>query len=138
MWPRKYVIGRAGKPYLTRWDLLGTRHTGWPHVYLHKFHQSDSDIALHNHPFLFITFILRGGYYERTEAGTKWIKPFSLLYRPLSWAHRIILKKGTEGKVWTLVITGPKRQEWGFFCPKGWTHWAKVEGRENAGLPGCE
>ncbi len=131
-WPKKYVIGRSGEPYLTRWDILGTRHTTLPHIYLHQFHRSDSDIALHDHPFAFVTFILRSGYYERTESGTKWVKPFSILYRPLSWVHRIVLKKGTEGKVWTLVFTGPKRKEWGFFCPKGWKHWTEVEEK------GCE
>jgi hypothetical protein len=136
--PRKYTIGREGNPYLTRWDLLGNRHTNWPHVYIHQFHRSDSDAALHSHPWLFFSAILKGGYYEATPTGTKWIKPWSILFRPLSWVHRIILKKGTAGKVWTLVVTGPKRQEWGFLCPKGWSHWTKVTARENAGLRGCE
>lgn len=138
MFFKHYDIGRFGKPYLTRWDILGNRHSSWPHIYLHQFHSSDRDTALHTHPWWFITFILRGGYYERTNSGTKWIKPWQILYRPLDWVHRVILKKGTESKVWTLVITGPKMQEWGFLCPKGWSHWKTVETREESGLPGCE
>src|SRR6516164_8203329 len=76
--PRKYTIGREGNPYLTRWDLLGNRHTNWPHVYIHQFHRSDSDAALHSHPWLFFSAILKGGYYEATPTGTKWIKPWSI------------------------------------------------------------
>lgn len=136
-WPKKYVIGRAGNPYLTRWDLVGNRHGWGPHLFLHLFHRSDSDAALHTHPWRFISLILKGGYWEQTHTGTTWKKPLSLLYRPKTWAHRIILEKGTEGNVWTLVLTGWKAQPWGFLCKKGWVHWKTVVEREDSGLAGC-
>lgn len=136
-WPKKYVIGRAGSPYLTRWDIFGNRHGWGPHLFLHRFHRSDSDAALHTHPWWFFSIILTCGYWEQTLEGTKWRGPLSILFRPKTWSHRIILDPGTEGQVYTLVFTGPKVQPWGFLCTNGWTHWKTVSDRENAGQPGC-
>lgn len=51
-------------------------------------------------------------------------KPFTVLRRPATWKHRVILKDPTP--VWTLVHTGVKERSWGFwtddkseldFCP---------------------
>lgn len=138
-WPKKYVIGREGNPYLSRWDIFGTKHTNWPHLYLHQFHRSDSDAADHGHPWFYLSVILKTGYWEFREGKfPKWIKPLSIIFRPKTWTHRIVLEEGTEGEVWTLVLTGPKVQEWGFNCKSGWTHWKKVTEREDQGLPGCE
>ncbi len=144
-WPKRYDIGREGRPYLTRWDLLGTRYAAWwlPRLFLHQFHQSDSDAALHDHPWPFFSIILRGGYWEQTKNSFGWdrfvrYRPLSMLFRRSNWFHRIVLEPGTEGKVWTLVLTGPRLRDWGFMCPKGWTPWKIVADREENNLPGCD
>lgn len=36
--------------------------------------------------------------------------------------------------VWTLFITGPKLQSWGFLCPKGHVHYTEVVGKIKDGL----
>ena len=53
-----------GDPYLTRWHLFSSK---WFTVMLHKFHRSDEDRALHDHPWSFISIMLWRGYYEHFE-----------------------------------------------------------------------
>jgi hypothetical protein len=48
-------------PYLTRWTILEI--AGWS-LKLHRFHRSDEDRDLHDHPWTFWSLILLGGYYE--------------------------------------------------------------------------
>lgn len=54
--------GDGEEPYLTRWIILAKKHL---HIYLHKFHRSDS-IELHDHPWSFISIVLWRGYTEET------------------------------------------------------------------------
>lgn len=133
----KHEIGRAGDVYLTRWVLLGKRFGPGGKLFLHRFHRSDSDAALHDHPWNFWSIILWGGYHEETPAGLKWHWPFSFLRRPAEWRHRVVLARSWP-KPWTLVWTGPRSRKWGFWCPRGWKPWDEVVAREDAGLPGCE
>lgn len=53
-----------------------------------------------------------------------WYPRFSILKRPATWKHRVILQDGKP--VWTIVKTGVKERSWGFwtddksaldFCP---------------------
>jgi hypothetical protein len=146
---RKMVIhaldngGRDTGPYLTRWTLLEI--AGWS-LKLHRFHRSDEDRDLHDHPWTFWSLILLGGYYEwlpyaktpdearwNRSRHRHWRRPLSVLHRPAPSPHRVELKRGTEGKVWTLVLTKPKTRQWGFYTVCGWIPWpryasAKTEG----------
>lgn len=132
-WPTRYDIGRLGDVYLTRWTVLGKRYSGQYRAFLHLFHRSDAD-ALHDHPWSFITLILWGGYFEQTPKGTRWRPPGSLLFRPALWKHRVVIPPGK--KALTLVITGPKKRSWGFYCEQSWRPWrehAKAEERTGNG-----
>lgn len=125
-WPKRYDIkDREEKTtYLTRWWLLGNSRSKFA-LMLHKMHAPDSDACHHDHPWGFITLILKGGYYEEimTEPGkyfTRWNGPGRLLYRPAVHTHRIDnLPKGT---CWTLVLRGPLERRWGFWTKYGWQH----------------
>ena len=88
--------------------------------------RSDNDRALHDHPWGYLTIILRGGYYEVTPADieiigidtrtwfvSRWYGPGSILFRRAKSKHRLVVPTGTTA--WTLFITGPKSQSWGFF-----------------------
>lgn len=137
------MIGRGpdNKDYLLRHTLLGLGVDS--NLFSIKFHQiliSDEE-CLHNHPWPFLSLMLKGSYTEyiqalpwkrrRTWSAPKFSdknsfpvqhKTFSapcILFRPASWNHRLQLDK----PVWTLVITGPKIQTWGFFTKWGWVHW---------------
>lgn len=135
---KRYDIERQGSLYLTRYDVLGNRFTKWPHIFLHRFHRSDYEFALHDHPWAFISIVLWGGYFEVTETSIQRKWPGSILFRPASWKHRVEIRPKDRGKVWSLVFTWRKVRKWGFWCPKGWVPWREHEAREAQGVNGCE
>lgn len=78
----------------------------------------------------------RGDFCCVNDRATKrrWYRPGSFLYRPAPSPHRIELASGSEGKVWTLVLTRPKSREWGFHTICGWIPWT---GYKQAKEDGC-
>lgn len=116
---KKSVITRLGSddkaPYLIRLSLI---NTPWFSLKLHRILLSDDD-CMHDHPWTFISFILKGGYVEQTPAGKKLYGPGSVLYRPAKFIHRLEIYQPAI----TLVITFKKVREWGFITPKGWIEW---------------
>jgi hypothetical protein len=144
-----------GSVYLKRWWIIRRSHCKWLqfNIFLHQFLGSDEDRALHDHPWPFISWIVKGEYYEETPGpdwdgfrGTqkKLRKRWSLAYRPADWTHRVELLrdldpnrgmvydpnegmvrewKVIEKPVWTVILTGPKARPWGFHCRGGWIHW---------------
>lgn len=120
--PRK-IIGRpddAGRPLMTRWTLIRCPLFS---LKLHRFHRADPS-CLHDHPWPFVSLILAGGYYEQTEEGKRWYGAGSLLFRPATWRHRVVPKDGVEPL--TLVLTGPRVREWGFWTrAQGWIPWRR-------------
>jgi hypothetical protein len=89
---------------------------------VHHILRSDDDRAFHDHPWPYVTIILRGGYTEVTpefdESGIyrgearKWCGPGSVLFRKAKSWHRLELPVGKTA--WTLFVTGKKQQRWGF------------------------
>lgn len=85
---------------------------------VHEILSSDTGRDPHDHPFNFLTIILRGGYHESRYndagqfIGVKYHGPGSILYRPAGSWHRLDLPNGMVTT--TLFITGPKKQSWGF------------------------
>lgn len=129
---RRYIGGQVN-PLVIRWILFRIPAFG---IMLHKLCRSDYDRALHNHPWPFVTIILRGGYTEvhdqtndRQET-REWRGPGSVLLRPGQWRHRVEMNR----PAWSLVITGRRFQQWGFFLPEGWCWWR----RHNPELNICE
>lgn len=103
--------------YLRRWHL--TPKNPWFKVYLHHFTGSDDDRALHDHPWASVSLLIWGTYIEHRPGGRKKVfKAFSVIRRSAEYTHRIELVSKT---CWTIFIMGPKKREWGFYCPKGWT-----------------
>lgn len=104
---------------------------------LHKFHRGDEERALHDHPWWFVTFPL-GEYFEtfwdgRNERG-RWVRPLRFHYRPDKFRHRVEL--GSPKPAYTLVLTGPKTNRWGFW-PKSdiyvyWREWFARTGQTPA------
>ncbi len=125
-----FYIGGPTNPYMLRWYLLPRNH--WFNIYLHKFLRDDDDRALHDHPWWFLSIMLRGVYYEMTPS--EWNrfgqvalrKTGSVAFRRATHRHRVALirdKAGNPIPCWTLVFTGPKVRTWGFWCPKGFVPW---------------
>lgn len=138
-WLRKWlsgephqIIGGTERPYMLRWYILPRNPV--INVYLHKFMRSDDDRALHDHPWWFVSLMLKGEYEEITADGNtvaerhKLRKAGSLAFRPAEWRHRVQLLVDMEAyrphdtplpekPCWTIIVTGRRSRSWGFWCP---------------------
>lgn len=137
--PPDFIIGGADAPYLRRWWVIPRNPIF--NIYLHQFLRSDDDRALHDHPWLNVSYLLEGEYVEhsilaggvhtaiRYRAG-------DLKFRRAKTAHRIEIDK----PCWSLFITGPVIRSWGFHCPHGWRHWRIFTDERDSGSigRGCE
>jgi len=145
---KRVIMDRESKsPYLTRYYLFLKDRKKFPfNVFLHNFHRSDPD-DLHDHPWPYATFILKGGYWEwvpiidtTTEypdpvvapketpkiIGEKkiWRGPGHFRVCKATSYHRIELEPGVD--CWTLFMPGPQQREWGFLMHEDWkpeTQW---------------
>jgi len=127
-----FVIGGSERPYLLRWWLLPRNNLF--NVYVHLFLRSDDDRALHTHPWANLSILLKGGYREHTLRGARDMRAGDWRLRWTgSIAHRIEL---THGPCWTLFITGPRYQEWGFLCPQGFVRWQDFTDARDSGQVG--
>ncbi len=127
-------------PYLTRYYMLGHRTSKWA-LMLHRFHRSDLDRDLHDHPWPFWSLILTGGYWEQIPlnpdfpAGLRqkmWHPAGSLLRRPASWTHRVMVNIRNI-PVWTLVLRFGYERQWGFHTRNGWINFRDYDYKA-----GCE
>jgi hypothetical protein len=128
LFAKRRYIGGESDPLLIRWLIFRIPSFG---IMLHKFCRSDYDRALHDHPWTFISFILKGGYYEESDKGgskvLEWFGPGRVLYRPAEWKHRVILPENGNGLIpsWSLVIIFRRRRKWGFWLGDKWCWWRK-------------
>jgi hypothetical protein len=63
----------------------------------------------------------------------------SIAFRAAEHRHRVVLRKHRDGNpipCWTLILTGPKQREWGFWCPQGFVVWTRFVDRTNHGSVG--
>ncbi|SKS53190.1 hypothetical protein [Mycobacteroides abscessus] len=120
------AIGGEDDPYLLRWYLIPRNKR--LNIYLHQFIRSDDDRALHDHPWWFWSFVLAGHYYEHRADGRRIKRHWaSIAYRAAKTRHRVELPKSNdpmsllerEDCCWTIVVTGPRTRDWGFWCPGG-------------------
>lgn len=125
-------------PYMRRWRIGPKR---WSGLRLHHILRSDADRELHDHPFWFVSLILRGGYYEHRPDGSQtWYGPGRIVFRRAEDLHRLELGRdrwGVEVPAWTFVIRGPYAREWGFVTDDGWMPWwrfAELRRTTNTGV----
>lgn len=122
-----------GSLYMKRFCLFETK---WLSARVHHIVTKDSDRHMHDHPWSFLSYVLRGSYEE--------VRPIDVEpcfdgngseYRRYSvrqagsWAFRratdrhAIIWISQSYETWTLFIYGPIRQWWGFFTPSGKVYW---------------
>lgn len=148
---KKIITRNDTMPYLIRYTIFNCPLFG---IKLHNLLRSDDD-CLHDHPWAFISFILKGGYVEHrvdkiiayeeakdiSALDDFFFDPSNdtfqlrskrlygsprILFRPSNWIHKLEVYQPT----WTLVITFKKVKKWGFFTPRGWIEWFKYNGCE--------
>jgi len=113
--------------YLTRWRIL---QTPWASLYLHRIDTPDSRPTLHDHPWSFIAFVLRGGYVERR------LDPLKMQVNEHRVVRRInIMRRGDYHAImrllgkptWTLLLVGSRRRTWGYLEPTAGDSWVWTE-----------
>ena len=92
----------------TRYALWRTR---WFNVYLHQLYAPNWHPQCHDHPWSFVTILLRRGYLEEHNGSIKWQRPGKIMYRPATWLHNVVTPDGTA---WSLIITTKKSRDWDF------------------------
>lgn len=138
-----FIIGGVDDPYMLRWYLIPRNH--FLNVYLHKFLRDDEDRALHDHPWWFVSVMLRGCYteiiaHDDDGNGRGFVRSaLSVAFRRATHRHRVVLARDANQKpvpCWTLVITGRKRRVWGFWCQQGFVKWTDFVAPSDHGAVG--
>lgn len=135
--PRVIYDREGGTPYLSRWYLIGTRRSDDEDLkgqaaddeldaderrrpfklFLHRFHRSDDDGALHSHPWTWaVSFVLVAGYSEERRVGDdvirRRVRPWTINFLRGADYHRVDL---VEEDAWSLFLVGPKVSTWFFW-----------------------
>jgi hypothetical protein len=106
VWGQK--LGRDECPYLIRWVVNLKLFS----IRVHYWISSDDDRALHDHPWWFITLLLRGSYIDIGEKSQDVLKRGSMRFRRALHRHTVkVLERGTV----TVMLTGPYCRSWGFY-----------------------
>jgi hypothetical protein len=95
---------------------------------MHKIVRSD-DPVFHDHPWPYMTIILKGGYYEHTPLLSannniigetiRWRGPGSIIMRSSKALHWLEMDPEI-GPATTLFFMGPQVREWGFVVNDQW------------------
>jgi hypothetical protein len=106
----------TGADYMHRYYLFLKDRVTFPfNVTLHKIVKSDEPF-LHDHPWPYMTLILKGGYFENTPEGRAWKGPGSVIRRGAEDYHWLELDN--EKPVTTLFFMGRQQRDWGFLNNK--------------------
>lgn len=126
----------SGQDYMHRYYLFLKDRKKFPfNITLHKIVRSDDPI-FHDHPWPYMTIILKGGYWEHTpvfdDTGSKiaeietWRGPGSIISRKAHEFHWLELDPNV-GPATTIFIMGPQQREWGFLINnnqgQNWIHY---------------
>ena len=137
-WAEAYITSHprpdfvVGDDQLHRWFVVPRNSVCC--VYLHRFLKSDEDRALHDHPYDNASWILDGEYVEHFAHDRSVVRTRGeRIERVAETAHRVEL---ISGPATTLFVTGPRRREWGFYCPQGWRRWQDFVSDSNRGAVG--
>ena len=125
---RRVITERdSTEPYLIRFYVFLKDRKNFPfNITLHKVLKSDEP-TLHDHPWSYATFIIKGGYWEHVPVVSKegivvgstsvWRGPGHFRFRKPDDLHWLELQKDSNGNeipCWSLFFMGRKQKEWGF------------------------
>jgi hypothetical protein len=136
--------------YLKRWYLL--RIPWFFSIRIHHILQPDIDRDPHDHPWPFISILLKGGYTEKWDTKERYIhfnRPGDRFSGTTIWSgkykkvkhinfhttkhvHQILHFSRPNG-VWSLFLTGREGRVWGFQTRDGWIPWKEYMETHHAG-----
>jgi len=109
---RKEPIGMPYCPYMYRWVFNFVFFS----IRIHHWLRSDDKRAFHNHPWSFVTIVLKGSYKDVTPEGEEILKFGSCKFRKAGHNHYV--EVGDKG-CWSIIFTGPANHKWGFTTKEG-------------------
>jgi hypothetical protein len=112
----KEIKNKLGVIHFTRWELIRIPGTTI-RVYLHKISKADEDLHQHDHPWNFISLILKGGYAEVYGEKARVRRPMSVKYTSSTQPHQVV---HLFGITYSLVIAFGNRGEWGYMVNDEW------------------
>ena len=136
-------LGRPECPHAYRWTLNLWLFA----IRVHQWIRSDDKRYMHDHPWHFVTLVVRGGYTDvsyRINGGTEFdklpeteivrdvLRVGSIRLRPAS--HRHYVEVGPEG-AWTVLLTSPVVRHWGYWVKSKFTRPLRFFGK--FGHPPC-
>lgn len=140
-----------GSLYMGRWSVLDRGSDGFG-IRVHHIATPDLDRHFHDHPWHFLSIVLKGGYGEARPESVdpcffelepplgeversleRWRGPGSIAFRRATDRHRIFTVKPDT---YSLFITWPKCQWWGFYTPEGKVWWRDYPSCHAAGQMG--
>lgn len=106
-------LGNPECPYVIRW----VADFGLFSLRLHHWVASDDQRYYHDHEWWYITFILKGYYWEHWppkpddwRSGER-LKAGNIRYRPATHQHMVDVPESC----WSFLLTGPKVRDFGFW-----------------------
>lgn len=146
--PFVHLYHADGSPYMMRYWLLGRdgeKNSWWPAIRLHHICTKDNDRHLHDHPWAFISVVLRGKYIEQRPVDispTGFVGEHEYTYSTVRregsvafrwWTDRHYIRYVTPGGVWTLFVRFKRMHGWGFQTARGKIYHRDYESRHTAG-----
>ena len=108
----KEPLGRPECPYLYRWTFAFFGYT----IRLHHWIRSDDKRFFHDHPFNFISIVLKGRYTNVTPNNTTTVRAGSMWYANGTKQHYLDIP---NGGAWTLLFCSRPYRKWGFWTKPG-------------------
>lgn len=105
----KEIKSKEGELHFKRFSIFACRYFS---IYIHHIYKADQDKHLHNHPWNYVSMVIKGSYLEQSVAGVNHIMPFSFNYAKRNRFHKIL--KLNDEKVISIFITGKRHKTWGY------------------------
>lgn len=109
-WMELFTInGTDDKPYMTRIYVINNK---WFGIKIHFWHRPDADREFHDHPWDFLTLVIKGQYAEqRPHDGVSFRDAGRWAFRKATDLHKVV---GVAPGTVSIVINGRKKNDWGF------------------------
>lgn len=104
----KEAMGRPCCPYLYRWTFLFFGYS----IRIHHWIRSDDKRFFHDHPFDFISIVLKGRYANVTPNGRFEVKAGTVWKSDGTKRHYLDIP---EAGAWTVLLCSRVKRKWGFW-----------------------
>lgn len=115
------IVSKEGVVHFRRYRILSLPFFN---IYIHHILKSDQDRHMHDHPWNFRSFLLKGSYREEVRYPPRflvlhsyWHQAGDVIKHDRRDVHHIDL---VTPSVWSLVITTGKEHDWGYHTSQGW------------------